>query len=174
MQRKFLMIPILLALLAGVASMNVSAQPAAEATSTAMIRVFKEAAIDLYPGEYCYGSDSSTAIHASDGEYSIFSFNKREGMPLTEDTPSDYNEYVVEAGKPLAIRLQREADKNGMRASCGPIGSTFFPQPGKYYDVTMGYAGGCFVRIRELYESMPGRTDARPVPATISFACTSR
>lgn len=173
MHHKFLMIPVVLASLAGLAAVHASAQ-AQEATSSARIRVFKEAAIDLYPGEYCYGSDSSAAIHASDGEVSIFSFNIKEGMPLTEDTPSDYNEYVIEAGKPFAVRLQFDAEKDGLRASCGPLGSYFIPQAGKNYDVSLGFAGSCFVRIRELYETSPGRAEARLVPASHSFACQTK
>lgn len=172
MYHKYL-IPALIGTLAGFMGEAVSAQPDAPFNTT-RIRVFQEAKITLYPGEYCYGSNNPQAIHASDGSPSMFSFYTKIGMPVTDDTPAAYNEYFIQAGMPMTVMLQWQAEKNGVKASCGPIGSTFYPQAGKNYDVTMGYTGNCFVRIRELYETAPGKASASLVPSSPSFACAPR
>lgn len=142
--------------------------------NVARIRVFKEAKIVLYPGEYCYGSANPSAIQASDGTPSLFSRNIKIGMPLTPDTPADYNEYLIEAGKPFTVTAQLEAERNGVTASCGPIGATFFPQPSRDYDVTLAYTGTCYVQIRELSEISRGTVISRVVPSSPSFACSYR
>lgn len=163
----------LLSILAGLSSEAALAQ-SDEQFNVARIRVFQEAEITLFPGEYCYGSNNPQAIRASDGAPSMFSFNTKIGMPLTEDTPSAYNEYFIRTGRPMTVMLHWQDEKNGEKASCGPIGSTFYPQAGKSYDVTVAYAGTCVVRIRELYETAPGRAAASPVPASPSFACAPK
>jgi hypothetical protein len=173
MHQKLLMIPVICTLLAGFSSISVAAE-AQDAATSARIRVFKEAAVTLYPGEYCYGSNSPAAIQATEGETSIFSLNKKVGMPVTLDTPADYNEYVIAAGKPLTVMLKLEAVRDGVKASCGPLGATFYPQAGRNYDVTMGYAGSCFAQIRELLETSPGKAEARQFPSGASFPCAAK
>lgn len=170
MYPKYLFIPLLFASLASVTGAAFSAPPAGTA-ATARVRVFQDAVITLYPGEYCYSPKNPQLIRAADGEPSMFSFYKKIGMPVTENMPSAYNEYLIEANKPMTVLLQWQADKNGVIASCGPTGVTFFPQAGKDYDVSMGYAGNCFVQVRELYETTPGKAAARPAPSGYSFAC---
>ncbi|MGV8934602.1 MAG: hypothetical protein ACOH1I_08265 [Gallionellaceae bacterium] len=140
-------------------------------SNTARIRVYQQADITLYPGEYCYGSKNPEAIKASETGFSIFDTHKRVGMPETADIPGAYNEYVMRAGRPITVMLQWQAEKNGVKASCGPIGSTFYPQAGKDYDVTLGYSGSCFVQIRELYETAPGKASARMAASSYSFPC---
>lgn len=170
MRHKLSMLPVLFAALAGLLS---EAQAAAQLDpeNSARVRVYREADITLYPGEYCYGADNPQAIHASDGAPSLFSFNKKVGMPVTDDIAGAYNEYVIPSGKPTAVMLQWQAEKDGVQASCGPIGATFFPQSGRNYDVSLGYAGNCFVQIRELHETSPGKATAQLAPAGASFAC---
>ena len=140
----------------------------------ARVRVFREAVISLYPGEYCYGSGSPKVIHASKGVPSFFSYNTTIGMPVTEDTPKAYNEYAIAAGKPVAVMLQWQAEKNGQTASCGPIGAAFYPQAGRDYDVTIGYASSCYVQVRELYLIAPGKASAKRSPVGSSYACLER
>ena len=173
MHHNYLIFPVLFASLAGFSGEAFSAQPDA-LVNAARIRVFREAVVTLYPGEYCYGSNSPQAIRASDGTPWMFSFNTKIGMPLTDDTPSAYNEYFIRAGMPMTVMLQWQAEKNGVNASCGPIGSTFYPQPGRNYDVTLVYTGSCFVRIRELYETTPGRAATLRTPVSPSFACAPK
>jgi hypothetical protein len=110
MRHKLSMLPVLFAALAGLLS---EAQAAAQLDpeNSARVRVYREADITLYPGEYCYGSDSPQAIHASDGAPSLFSFNKKVGMPVTDDIAGAYNEYVIPAGKPTAVMLQWQAER---------------------------------------------------------------
>jgi hypothetical protein len=170
MHQNILMIPVVCSLLAGFSSLSEAAENQ-ENANVARIRVFKEAAVTLYPGEYCYGSNNPAAIQATEGEASIFSLNKKVGMPVTADTPSGYNEYIIEAGKPVTVMLKLEAVRDGVKASCGPLGSTFYPQAGRNYDLTMGYAGNCFAQLRELYETSPGKAEARMLPAGSSFPC---
>jgi len=173
MHQKIIMIPILLLSLSGLMAEAQSSE-SVELVNTARVRVFQEADITLYPGEYCYGSASPAAIHASSSGFSIFGTNKRAGMPVTGDIEGAYNEYVIQAGIPVTVMLQWAGEKNGMQASCGPIGSTFYPQMGKNYDVTIAYKGNCFVQIRELYETSPGKAEALPVAAGPSFACANK
>ena len=173
MQKKLLMIPVVCSLLAGFSSLSEAAEARAD-TNIARIRVFKEAAVTLYPGEFCYGSNSPAAIQATEGEASLFSFNKKVGMPVTLDTPAAYNEYVIEAGKPLTVMLKLEAVRDGMKAVCSPLGATFYPQAGRNYDVTMGYSGSCFAQIRELHETSPGKAEARQFPSGASFPCSGK
>lgn len=170
MHQKFLMIPVVLASLACL-MIEAQASESVDPANAARIRVYQEADITLYPGEYCYGSDNPAAIHATASLLSMIGLRKREGMPETDDIPGAYSEYVIPAGKPMTVMLQWQAEKDGVKASCGPIGSTFFPQSGKNYDVTMGIAGNCFVQIRELLETSPGKAAAQLAPAGYSFAC---
>lgn len=172
-QKIIMMMTVLLASLSGLmgeAQSSESVDPA----NGARVRVFQEAEITLYPGEYCYGSDSPAAIQASTSGFSIFRTNRRIGMPVTGDIEGAYNEYVIQAGIPVTVMLQWAAEKNGVQASCGPIGSTFYPQRGKNYDITIGYKGNCFVQIRELYETSPGKAEARSAAAGPSFACANK
>jgi hypothetical protein len=142
--------------------------------NVARLRVFKEAIIVLYPGEYCYGSNNPAAIIASEGVPSIFSRNSKIGMPVTTDTPANYNEYLIEAGKPFTVVVELKAERDGVKASCGPIGATFFPQTSRDYDVSIGYSGSCFVQVRELSEISPKTVISRMVPTSPSFACSYR
>lgn len=139
----------------------------------ARVRVYQEAEITLYPGAYCYGGENAQMIEAARSIFSIFSTRKRVGMPETDDIEGSYNEYEIEAGKPLTVMLKWEAEKNGIKASCGPLGATFYPQYGHDYDITIGYQGNCYVQVRELVESSPGKAVARLTPTTSSFACSA-
>lgn len=173
MHQIFLMIPVVCITLIGVMNDAHAAQQD-DAAGTARIRVYQEADITLYPGEYCYGSDSPAAIHAGTGFFSMLGLGDREGMPQTDDIAGSYSEYVIAAGKPLTVKLQWEGESNGVKASCGPVGSTFYPLPGRDYDVTIGYAGSCFVQVRELFEITQGKFGARSLPSTYSFACNAK
>jgi len=171
MHLKYLLMSVVLLALSGCLSSNNSSQFNGQVV-TAKIRVYQQADVMLYPGEFCFGSKSPRAIHASETGFSIFGTNKRVDMPLTEDIPGAYNEYVVQAGMPLTVMLQWSLDKGGVKSACGPLGSTFFPQAGKNYDVTMlSSADNCLVQVRELYEVSPGKAVGRLAPASPSFAC---
>ena len=141
-------------------------------SSTAKIRVYQQADVMLYPGEHCYGSKSPRAIRASKTGFSIFGTRKRVGMPVTGDIPGAYNEYVIDAGKPLTVMLKLAFESGGVNSICGPLGSTFFPQAGKHYDVTMrNSAEQCMVQIRELHEISTGKAVAQLTPVSPSFFC---
>jgi hypothetical protein len=169
--RDKIFVPVVLLLaLAGLMG-EVQSAGAVNPEISARVRVFQEADITLYPGEYCYGSGNPAAIHASAGFLSMAGLGKRVGMPQTDDIPGAYNEYVIPAGRPMTVTLQWQAEKNDVKASCGPIASTFYPQPGRDYDITIGYAVNCFVQIRELFETSPGKASARQAPAGSSFSC---
>jgi hypothetical protein len=173
MQLKFFVIAVLTVSCAGLMRDTLSAGFPDPANS-ARVRVFQQGDITLYPGEYCYGRDNPAAIQASTSGFSLFGGRKRAGMPETEDIPGAYNEYVIEAGKPMTVMLQWEAEKNGVKAVCGPIASTFYPQAGRDYDVSIGYAGNCFVQIRELHETSPGKAGARMAASGYSFSCAAK
>jgi hypothetical protein len=137
----------------------------------ARVRVYQEAEISLYPGAYCYSDANPKMIRASQTGFSIFSMHKRLGMPETNDIQGNYNEFAVEGGKPVTVKLKWAAEKNGIKASCGPIASTFYPQAGHDYDITIGYAGNCFVQVRELYPTTQGKAGGKPAPVSPSYAC---
>jgi len=171
MHQKIVLSVVLLGALSGFMS---EAQSSEESVGYARIRVYQEGDITLYPGEYCYGSDSSAAIHASTSGFTFFSIAKRVGMPETDDIPGAYNEYEIPAGKAISVMLQWQGEKDGVKASCGPIGSTFYPQSAKNYDISLGYSGGCFVRIRELHKTAPGKASAIVAPSGFSYACAAK
>lgn len=171
MHQKYFMISALFALFAGLLNEAQSAG-LVDPTNAARVRIYQEADITLYPGEYCYGSNNPDAIQAGSSSSGLFSFKKRVGMPETGDIAGTYDEYVIPAGKPMSVMLKWEAEKNGVKASCGPIGTTFYPQAGKNYDVSMAYAGTCFVLIRELLETSPGKATATQTPSSYSYSCT--
>ena len=141
------------------------------ANSQARVRVFQEAEITLYPGAYCYGEDNPEKIVASHTGFSIFNTHKRLGMAVTDDIEGSYNEFAVVSDKPVTVKLFWQAEKGGIRASCGPLASTFFPQAGHDYDISMGYSGNCFIRIRELYPLTSDKAGAKPAPFSPSYAC---
>ena len=164
---------ILLAVLTGLLPATSGAEQT-DISSMARVRVYQEADITLFPGEYCYGSNSTKAVRNFSTSFWDFSLRKRLDMPQTDDIPGAYNEYQIEAGKPLTVMLQFAAEQNGVRASCGPLGATFYPQAGRDYDITMGVYGSCFVQVRELYPVSPGKAGARLFPAGYSFACGNK
>jgi hypothetical protein len=171
MRQQFILMSMFLLILAGCMT---AADPARinEQRSTARIRVYQQADAMLYPGEYCYGSKSPRAIRASETGFSIFGSSKRAGMPVTGDIPGAYNEFVIEAGKPLTVMLKLAFERDGVKSICGPLGSTFFPQAGKNYDITMlNSADKCMVQVRELYEISPGKAVAQLTPVSPSFFC---
>jgi len=143
-----------------------------EPSNIARIRVFKEAKVMLFPGEYCYSTSNPAAILASEGEASFFSMNKKTGMPMTADTPSNYNEFIIEANKPLTVALWLDAERDGVKAACGLIAAMCIPMMGSDYDLTMGFSGVCFVQLRELIAVSADEVTSRAVPASYSFACS--
>ncbi len=144
---------------------------AEEAAYPARVRVYQEGEITLYPGAYCYSEDNPEKILAAEIGFTIFSTHKRLGMPETGDIKLNYNEYVVPGGKPVTVKLFWQAEKNGMRASCGPLASTFYPQAGHDYDISLGYATGCFIQIRELFTIGKDKATATPAPSGASYPC---
>lgn len=142
-----------------------------DAVYLARVRVYQEADVTLYPGAYCYSDANPKMIRAAETGFSIFSTHKRLGMPETNDIPGNYNEFAVEGGRPVTVKLAWRAEKNGIKASCGPIAATFYPQAGRDYDVTIGYAGNCYVQVRELYPATPGKAGGKPAPTSPSYAC---
>ncbi|HEY6094240.1 MAG TPA: hypothetical protein VIU93_04730 [Gallionellaceae bacterium] len=142
---------------------------------SAKIRVFHGTAVYLYPGQTCYGTKNSEYIHAAAGGFSMLVANKKVGMPTTDDTPWSYHEYVIPADKPLTIEMSWADDSGGYSRSCGPIGVTFTPEIGKYYDTTMLFADShCSVRLRELVEVSPGKATATIKASTPAFTCPKR
>ena len=146
-----------------------STQPSS--LNLARVRVYQNAEITLYPGSYCYGVDDAKTIHATSSSFGIFSTHKRVGMQVTSDIDSSYNEYQIAGDQAVTVSLKWTDEKNGVRASCGPLGVTFYPQSGKDYDVSMGYGGACFIQIRQLFENLPGKAGASLLAASPSFPC---
>jgi hypothetical protein len=173
MHQKFLMILVILASLTGFISSARSAESNA-LSNTAKVRVFQIGDITLYPGEFCYGSNSPAAIQAAKSGFGIFSTHKRVGMPVTEDIVGSYNEYTIPAGTVMAVMMKWEVQRGGAKTICGPTGAAFLPQAGKNYDVTISNTGQCFAQIRELYETSPGKAFALQTPASPSFPCPGK
>jgi hypothetical protein len=173
MHQKTLMIPVLLLAFAGLMNEALPAEPDISA-NTANIRVYQEGDITLYPGDICYGANNPAAIHAAASGFGIFNTHKRVGMPVTDDIPGAYNEYVIPAGLPMSVMLQGDGEKDGIKLHCGPTGAKFFPQAGRNYDVSMGYTGICSVQIRELFEISPGKAVTSRTPASPTFACPTK
>jgi len=126
----------------------------------------------MYPGQTCYGAKNQEAINAAAGGFSMLVANKKVGMPITDDIPWSYHEYVIPADRPLTLKMYWATEGGGLRQSCGPIGATFTPEVGKYYDTSMLFvAGHCSVQLRELTEVTLGKASAAIKTTTPAFAC---
>lgn len=143
-----------------------------DADHSAKIRVFHGTAVYMYPGQTCYGEKNQETIHAAAGGFSMLVANKKVGMPTTDDIPWSYHEYVIPAGKPLTLEMTWATEGGGVRQSCGPVGATFTPEVGKYYDTSMLFAkGGCSIQLRELIETSPGKASTQIKTTTPAYAC---
>ena len=139
---------------------------------SAKIRVFHGTAVYMFPGQTCYGAKNQETIHAAAGGFSMLVANKKVGMPTTDDIPWSYHEYVIPADKPLTLEMSWATEGGGLRQSCGPIGATFTPEVGKYYDTSMLFVEGrCSVQLRELIEVSPGKASATIKTTTPTSAC---
>ncbi|MFI8619282.1 hypothetical protein ACIGHN_27700 [Acidovorax sp. NPDC077693] len=139
---------------------------------SAKIRVFHGTAVYMHPGQVCYGARNQEKIHAAAGGYSMLVANKKVGMPATDDIPWSYHEYVIPAEKPLTLEMYWAVDAGGARSSCGPIGATFTPEAGRYYDTSMLVtASSCSVQLRELTEISPGKASAKIKTTTPALKC---
>lgn len=167
--RKLVATISILGFLAGCAStpqQNVNAETAAK------IRVFHGTSVYMYPGSSCYGGDNPEKIYGAGG-FSMLTANTKVGMPVTDDIPWSYHEYLIPSGKPLTLEMYYSAEGDGMRHSCGPIGATFTPEPGKFYDTSMIFASGqCSIQLRELHETSPGKADAIALKPTPAIECS--
>lgn len=100
--------------------------------------------------------------------------NKKVGMPVTEDIPWSYHEYVIPSGKPITMEMYFQIDGGGVKQSCGPVGAMFTPEAGKDYDTSMVFASGrCTVQLRELKEISPGTATGKIVTAQPAYLCNA-
>lgn len=133
-------------------------------TTQARIRVFHGTAAYLYLGDAC-DNDTHQVIHAGNGGFSYLALNKRIGMPVTDDIPFSYNEYVVPANKPLTVKMYWQAQNaGGTWEYCGPSYTIFTPRPGQDYDTSMEFRRGVCqgVRVRQIVPLDGGKTIVRP------------
>lgn len=148
--------------------------PIPEPDKSAKLRVFQGGSVVLYPGRTCYGSTNGNGFSVS-GNLSYLAPNKKVGMPVTEDTPWSYHEYVIPAGEPLTLSMYLYSSTAGavtVTQTCGPIGATFTPEVGKYYDTNLLLRSGrCSVQVRELTETAPGKATAQIKPTTPASVC---
>lgn len=143
-----------------------------DASNFAKIRVFHGTAVYMYPGKTCYGPKNDEMIHAAAGGFSILVANKKVGMPVTDDIPWSYHEYLIPTGKPLTLEMSWAVDGGGTRQSCGPIGATFTPEAGKFYDTSMHFAKGyCSIQLRELIEISAGKAAPVSTAKKSAVAC---
>lgn len=154
-----------------VAGCAVQSSAQADDVAPARVRVYQEGEVTLYPGAYCYSDDNPQKIVAAETGFTIFSTHKRLGMPTTDDIKLNFNEYAVDGGKPVTVKLFWQAEKNGIKASCGPLASTFYPQAGHDYDISLGYVGNCFIQIRELFPLTKDKAAAKPASFGPAYAC---
>jgi len=148
--------------------------PLAVSALTAKIRVFHGVGVTIYPGKTCYGQ-SAGGVSVASGGFSFLAPNKKVGMPVTEDTPWSYHEYVISANEPLTLSMYLYSSTPGavsVTQTCGPVGATLTPEAGKYYDTNMLLQSGrCSVQVRELTETSPGKATAQIKPISPAYAC---
>lgn len=125
----------------------------------ARIRVFHGPSVYIYMGDVCDGS-APPVIHAASGGFSYGVRNIRLGMPVADDTPWSFHEYVIPAGRSVTVRLHWQAQNAGGRwESCGPTHLRFIPEAGQDYETFMKFRGGTCVggEVRKLVKG-PGGT----------------
>ena len=153
---------------------STTSPPLAVSDVTAKIRVLHGVGVTMYPGKTCYGR-SAGGVSLASGGFSFLVANKKVGMPVTEDTPWSYHEYVIPANEPLTLAMYLYSSTPGavtVTQTCGPVGATFTPEAGKHYDTNMLFQSGrCSVQVRELTETSPGKATAQIKPISPAYAC---
>ena len=158
---------VILGSMVGCASYSTGKLDAEQSVNAAKVRVFRPAAIFMYPGKSCYRYDSP-------GEITTLSlpFTKKltVGMPPTDDMPDTYDEFLVPGNGPLTVRMWIRDP--GARFQCDPGAVAFTPEAGKNYDAALILNSGfCHIRVRELVESAPGKAIAQPLRAMPATRC---
>jgi hypothetical protein len=98
--------------------------------------------------------------------------NKKVGMPVTEDIKWSYHEYIIPAEKPLTLQMTYLAETAVGWDRCGPIGATFVPEVGKYYDTEMIFSSrSCSIQVRELVETSLGKALPKKIVTIPAFEC---
>jgi hypothetical protein len=144
-----------------------------DTSKEARIRVIHGVGVFLNPESTCYGENVPGRIHAAAGGFSMLAPNKKIGMPVADDTPRSYHEYVTPAGRPLTVEMMYAiSNMGGWSNTCGPIGATFTPAPGKDYETWMHIGGGrCKIEVRELEEIAPGKVKGTSVDLLYAPPC---
>jgi hypothetical protein len=163
---------------------------------TARIRIDEGMTVYVYPGKQCFkkllwgGRDKDFQPYTAPATYTVgYKVVKTSppihlGMPVTPSTPTLYNEYYVEAHKPVMIsvsdssNLPAYGNAPGYTTFCGPVYSTFVPEAGKDYEIK-GVAGSinafgrqdCGASIGQILKQDQGVAFLTPVPADPAVPC---
>ena len=136
----------------------------------ARLRVYHGPSVWVYFGDRCDGKDPPV-IRAGEGGFSFLVPNKRIGMPQTEDRPSfSFHEYAIPAAQPVTIRTYWQAQlAGGAWERCGPLWTTFEPEPNQDYEVSLKFVSGMCqgVELRKLRVSAEARVLTTPVMPTV-------
>ena len=135
----------------------------------ARIRVYHGASAEL---TIHHGCGQTQTIHAAAGDLSFLTPNKTLGMPRPASMFShSFHEYALPAGKPVTVRMVYQWQASaGLPNSptrwlrCGPLQSTFIPQPGQDYETFLRgpawFSTTCQgLEIRRLVTHADGRVD---------------
>ena len=151
----------------------------------------------LYPGQSCYSEegpsffsagkkDPGSIIAHSGGKnfgmvnsLSLFTSNRKVGIPQTADITWNHHEYIVPAGQPLTVESSITSMPDPAytypTVSCSAA-VTFIPQAAKDYDSVFIMHGtvlrpsttSCEIRIREI---PPDGTDPVPIETEKAHPC---
>lgn len=162
--------------------------------ATARVRIDDGLPIRVYPSRACYSRrawvrNEDPKPYSSPETYTAVNRVVKTSEPLHIDipvtpiTPSLYNEYYVEANKPVLVSVSYEFDTSGYKgapgttATCGPLYVTFTPRSGVDYEVRGKMKNGGFLGQKycsaEISEVVAGDNGSlslvpvRPSPASI-------
>jgi hypothetical protein len=170
-------------------SAGASAQSPGSASDKARIRVFGQngTLVEFYENSQCVGGKGTmTKVFGGLGDAfsSFFGRSKNTSIGMKE-TPTTQNlakrdgllskvyfrEYEVPANQPLALRMHFQ--DIGSRSSCGDIGGTFKPEPGKEYEVLLDFEPKlCITTVQEILQDEQGAISLQKVALGSTYKCT--
>lgn len=171
------------------ASVDTAVQSPGTTSGKARIRVFGQngTLVEFYENSQCVGGNGPmTKVSGGLGDAfsSFFGRSKNTSIGMKE-TPTTQNlakrdgllskiyfrEYEVAANQPLALRMHFQ--DIGSRSSCGDIGGTFKPEPGKEYEVLLDFEPKlCITKVQEILQDEQGAISLQKVALASTFKCT--
>lgn len=146
--------------------------------------------VAVSPNKSCHpepGFDSSLKYNGgARGDGSLISPKTRHiGIPITSATPKYYNEYEVEAGRPMVVAVWFFSQIGSrytptLTSRCGPVYTLFTPAEGRDYEIKGEWdslpSGHkiCLSRVYEIARAAGGGIELHGVHTRLSPPCLEK